>query len=124
MNAEGKVSMNSGKILFTTCLMISPMLLAAEEQNGHQLTASGEIQFKPASEAAFDRSGEMVSHKILPGGVLMAEHNGSLGNVTVARLGADGRVETLCTTNHNAAKAWMAGENIARPDAILHLEEK
>ena len=55
---------------------------------------------------------------------MMAEHNGTMGNVTVARLGADGRLETLCTTDEKAAKTWMAGEDESPRMATLNLEDK
>ena len=102
--------MSPKKNLFFICLLINPLLLVAEEQKGHKHTPGGEIAFRPSSRAAFDHSGQLVTHRILADGSMMAEHNGSLGNVTVARLGPDGKVETFCTTDEEAAKSWMAGE--------------
>jgi len=83
----------------------------AEEQEEHRYTAKEQITFAPSSLSAFDRSGKSVKHSILADGSLMAEHNGSLGHVMVARLGPDGKVETYCTTHEDAAISWMAGKN-------------
>jgi len=103
------IIMRLEKYLFLVCLLISPQLLLAENKEGHKYTAKEDIAFTPSSQAAFDRSGQMVTHSILADGSLLAEHNGSLGHVTVARLGPDGSVETYCTTHSDAANSWMAG---------------
>jgi hypothetical protein len=46
--------------------------------------------------------------------------------VTVARLGANGVVETYCTGDMDAAKAWMAGEFDVNPATAvtINLEEQ
>ena len=114
------------KHLFLVCLLVTPPLLGAEEQKGHAYTAREHIAFVPSSQAAFDRSGRMVKDIVLPDGSVMAEHNGSLGNVTVARMGADGSVETYCTTDAYAAKSWMAGNEASKSAVPLNVlvEEK
>ena len=58
---------------------------------------------------AFDHSGHTIGHSKNEDGSRMAQHHGTLGHVTVARLGADGKIETICTTEENTARAWMAG---------------
>ena len=42
------------------------------------------------------------------------ENNGGAGNVTVARLGPDGNIETYCTTDITVARSWMAGEGASQ----------
>jgi hypothetical protein len=115
--------MKPKKFLFLFCLSVAPLFVMAEEQKGQWFPTRDEISFAPSSEAAFDRSGKLVSHKTLAGGALIAEHNGSLGNVTIARLGPDGKVETFCTTDEEAAKSWMSGEEIEAPIATLNIHD-
>jgi hypothetical protein len=85
------------------------MVFAAEEA-AHRYTAKERIAFSPATKRAFDRSGKTITHSTRADGSSSTEHNGSMGNVTVARMGPDGTVETYCTSDEPAAKAWMAGE--------------
>lgn len=108
------------KLLLLVCLFLSPLFVAAEEKVGHKFTAKGRIVFAPTSQAAFDHSGTLVSQTVLADGSMMAEHNGSLGNVTVARLGSDGKLETFCTSDEDAAKSWMAGEDMVTNPASLN----
>lgn len=117
---KGMQTVNLKYFLVVCGLLSLPALAPASEDR----TATGEtIEFAPVSKAAFDRSGTRVSHRFLPGGAMLAEHNGTMGHVTVARLGADGRMETLCTTDENAARAWMADEPVHRPKhAVLRLD--
>ncbi len=96
---------------FAVCTVLAlPQSLAAAEQTGHRYTPKEQIVFTPATMLAFDHSGKMLVHKVNADGSSITEHNGSLGNVTVARLGPDGKIETFCTTDILAATAWMAGE--------------
>ena len=111
--------MSFRKHLIIATLLINPVLLAAEAQKEHKYTAREEIVFAHSSRVAFDRSGKILTHSIQADGSLRAEHNGSLGNVTVARLGANGEMETFCTTDEAAARSWMAGEHGVKPDASL-----
>ena len=67
-----------------------------------------EFEFSSSTLAAFDRSGKQVTHQTLPNGTVIAEHNGTLGHVMVARVGADGRIETFCTEHEILARNWMA----------------
>jgi len=64
---------------------------------------------------AFDRSGKFVTRRTLTDGSKVTEFNGSMRSVTVARMGADGKIETYCTTDMEAARSWMAGEFDTRP---------
>lgn len=115
------VAVNAKLLLVLTGLLVTPPCIAAEAGDSQRFTDKDQIEFSPSSKLAFDRSGNRVSHLFLTGGVMLAEHNGSMGNVTVARLGADGALETFCTTSEAAAKAWLAGEGLAAPIQELHL---
>lgn len=100
---------------FTGFLSVIPVLFlpltsTAAEQDKHSYTPKDQITFAPATMAAFDHSGKKITHRTLADGSLATEHNGTMGNVTVARLGPDGKIETFCTTDSEAARAWMAGE--------------
>ena len=118
--------MSLGTRLLFLVLLVNPILLMAEQQQTQSYTPAEQILFAPSSQIAFDRSGKYVSEHTLVDGTIMAHHHGSIGNVTVARLGANGVIETYCTTDMNAAKAWMAGEFDVDPSTTvtLNLEEK
>ena len=74
-----------------------------------QLPDRASIRLAPATERAFDRSGQLVTRRTLPNGAQVAEHNGTMQNVTVARIGEDGKIETFCTTEQEAALDFLAG---------------
>lgn len=102
-----------GILLLVFLLSFSPALLAAGAGE-HKYTPREQIEFEPSTLAAFDHSGEKVTYRTLADGTEVAEHNGTIGNVTVARLGPDGKIETLCTSDEEAARAFMAGEDIIK----------
>jgi len=91
--------------------LTTSQLLVAAGPSEHKFTAKDQIKFAPETNLAFDHSGAQVTHSTLANGTQVAEFNGSMGNVTVARLAADGSIETFCTTDASAARAWMAGED-------------
>jgi hypothetical protein len=99
-------------------LSVSQLSVAAEPAE-HSYTPSEQISFAPATMTAFDRSGKFITQRLLAGGTTISEHNGSMGNVTVARVGPDGKVETFCTGDASAARSWMAGELGKQPDTSL-----
>ena len=92
------------------CVFTGSQLVFAVEEAEHRYTAKESIAFSPATKRAFDRSGKTITHSRRADGSSSSEHNGSMGNVTVARMGPDGTVETYCTGDESAASAWMAGE--------------
>ena len=104
------------KILALICLVASPLLAMAVEEAEHQYTSKEIIIFPPEAMVAFDRSGKFVTSRTLADGSTITEFNGSMVNVTVARLGPDGKVETYCTSNAEAARSWMAGEFDTKPE--------
>jgi len=103
------------KILALICLVASPPLAMAVEEAEHQYTSKEKIIFSPEAMVAFDRSGKYVTSRTLADGSTITEFNGSMMNVTVARLGPDGKIETYCTSDSEAARSWMAGEFDTRP---------
>jgi hypothetical protein len=111
--------MKTSSHLLFICSLITPLLVFAKDSAD---TPEERIEFSASSQRAFDRSGHVVTHHILPGGTVMAKHNGSVGNITVARRAADGTIETFCTTDLAAAKAWMAGDNPSESHTTLFLE--
>ena len=96
------------------CLLVFPQVLIAAGPTEQKFTPKDQIKFTPSTKAAFDHSGTNVIHSTLADGSRFADHNGSMGNVTVARLGADGSMETFCTSDEEAARAWMAGEDTGK----------
>jgi hypothetical protein len=80
-----------------------------------------EIRFDAATERAFDHTGKHLSVSHKPDGTTLTEFNGSFQNVTVARIGADGKVETFCTTDQQAALRFMAGE-VVETETTTRLE--
>ena len=98
-------------------LAFSQVIIAAGPCE-QKYTPKDQIKFAASTQAAFDHSGDRITHSTLADGSQVAEHNGSLGNVTVARLGPDGTMETFCTSDEDAARAWMAGEDIGKDKAL------
>ena len=102
--------MSSLKCLSLVFFLVSPQILLATEQDQHRYTQKEQIEFTEATRTAFDHSGKPQTHASFAGGSAAAENHGSAGNVTVARRGPDGKIETFCTTDIAAAQSWMAGE--------------
>jgi len=113
--------MNHIKYLVLVCIMCGPQLGFAAEGAGVQYTAKEQIEFSPGSMKAFDHSGKLVKHSVHADGSESADHNGSMGNVTVARIGLDGTIETFCTSDVEAAKAFMAGESHTVSGSVINL---
>lgn len=97
-----------------------PHAINAAGQDHPGYTLEENIEFSNVTRTAFDHSGQRVIRSTLADGTQVADHNGSMGNITVARMGADGNIETFCTTDETAAKAWMAGEGGKKPVASLN----
>ncbi len=112
------------KPLFYICFLTAPLLVSAEDTKVSGYTAREKVEFTASSRRAFDRSGNPVVHHTLPDGSLMTKHHGSIGNITVARRGPDGIIETFCTTDAEAARAWMAGEDLAYGLNALNLDNE
>jgi len=92
------------------CILTCPQVLIAVESGEHRYTPKEQIVFSPAAITAFDRTGKYASSRTLADGSRLTEYNGGMMNITVARMGPDGKVETYCTGSAEAARAWMAGE--------------
>lgn len=98
------------RYLSLLCILASPQPLIAAEPGEHRYTPKEQIAFSPAVLVAFDRTGKYATSRTLADGSTITEYNGSMMNVTVARLGPDGKVETYCTGSEEVARSWMAGE--------------
>ncbi len=95
-------------------LIAFPFSLAAGEAAESLVIQKQVITFAPATLKAFDHSGKAVIHKTRQDGSQSAEHQGTHGHVMVARMSADGSIETYCTTRESAASSWLAGEEVAQ----------
>lgn len=78
-------------------------------------TPRAEVRFDQATARAFDRSGRYVTATQRADGLVLTELNGSFQNVTVARVGPGGTIETYCTTSQEDATRWMAREGDVPP---------
>ena len=105
-------------VLSLICLLAFSQALVAAGPVEHKYTPREQIEFSDSTRAAFDHSGATVIHSTLADGSQFADHNGSMGNVTVARLGADGTMETFCTSDEDVARAWMAGEDVGKDKTL------
>jgi len=101
--------------------LVCPQVLLAAGSVEHKYAPKGQIKFSPTTMVAFDRSGSKVTHRTMADGSQSADYKGTMGSVTVARMGADGNIETFCTTSEVAARAWMAGEDGARTAKVLNV---
>ena len=110
-------------ILFILLMALSPVVLAAGGPGEQQYPAQEDIRFSPAVERAFDYSGDLVTQITLPDGTVFASHNGTMQNVTVARVGPDGNIQTLCTSSRAEAAAFLAGIDIRNTDPIVVLPQ-
>ena len=105
--------------LFAVLMFLFPLtVVAANSENSDK-----KVQFQPETEVAFDHSGKFITHKTEADGVQTADNNGSMQNVTVARLGANGKIETFCTTDKAAAVAWMNAAP-GKPPVDINMKEK
>lgn len=91
-------------------LPLIPPLAEAAETPRLPATPAAEIDFGDVTVRAFDRSGKHVTASTRSDGTTAIALNGSFQNVTVARVGPDGSIETHCTTDEHTARAWMARE--------------
>ena len=100
-------------------ILVSPPILLAAEQDRHRYTQKDQIEFTETTRTAFDHSGKPLTRTLQVSGSQVVENNGSAGNVTVARLGPDGNIETYCTTDIEAARSWMAGEGASQATVTI-----
>mgnify|MGYP001813021798 FL=1 len=104
---------NIGRLLLLIAFVLpNPLVADGQPGSGEVLTASR--SFSPVTRMAFDHKGVVVTHSMRANGVKEAEHHGTLGHVTVARIGADGKLEVLCTSGEDTARTWLAGEDQSR----------
>ena len=111
--------MSSLKYLPLIFILISPQTLLEIEKDKHRYTHKDQIVFTKATRAAFDHSGQSLTRTLNVDGSVAVDNNGSAGNVTVARLGPDGNIETYCTTDIEAARSWMAGEGASQATVTI-----
>jgi hypothetical protein len=95
-------------LVFVLIALVLPFGVLAAGPVDVPATPLEEIHFDSATVRAFDRSGQYVSSQTHADGSVETQLNGSFQNVTVARMGPGGEIETYCTTNDQDAKNWMA----------------
>lgn len=93
---------------FACVALAVPFSILAAGPSEVPSTPLEDIQFDEATLKAFDRSGQFVTTRTHADGSIETELNGSFQNVTVARIGPGGTIETYCTTDDRDAKNWMA----------------
>lgn len=102
--------------LISCLIVLLPLALNAADPTKVPRTPLDQIHFDPSTTRAFDRSGKYVTTRVKADGTVQTEVNGSFQNVTVARMGPNGDIETYCTTSEQDAKNWMARVD-GRPDS-------
>lgn len=112
--------MSSFKYLSLFLFLVCPQILFAAGQDQHRYTQKEQIEFTETTRTAFDHSGKPQTHASFAGGSAAVENHGSAGNVTVARRGPDGNIETFCTTDITTAQSWMAGEIATRTTVSIN----
>lgn len=65
------------------------------------------VEFDAKTKKAFDRTGKHVTFSKAHDGADRISLNESFQHVTVGRLGADGRIETLCTGSEEEARRFL-----------------
>jgi len=115
--------MRKSLIFIILLMMLSPVVLAAGGPGERQYPAQRDITFSSTVERAFDYSGDLVTQVTLPDGTVFASHNGTMQNVTVARMGPDGDIQTLCTSSRAEATAFLAGVGIRSTDPSVDLPQ-
>ena len=81
------------------------------------------IEFDARTLKAFDRTSQYVTRSRAPDGASRVHFNESFQYVTVARVGADGKIEILCTSSEEEAQRFLSFEkpvslNSAPPDEV------
>jgi len=66
------------------------------------------VDFDARTLKAFDRTGKHVTLSRAHDGADRISFNESFQHVTVGRLGADGRIETLCTGSEEEARRFLS----------------
>ena len=72
--------------------ILSPLSSAVAQTFDVPSTPREAIVFSNETEVAFNHSGKRVTSRSMPDGTVVSDHNGSLQNVTVARIGPDGQI--------------------------------
>jgi hypothetical protein len=100
--------MNIPTSVLTLAAIVTPLTATSAGPSEVPATPRESIVLSEATELAFDRSGRFVTTETRPDGSIISHHNGSMQNVTVARVGPDGQIETFCTTDKEKAVDWIA----------------
>ena len=107
--------------LLIICALIYPYKLFAADQPEQPDLPRPSKPFSAGTMKAFDHSGRAVTQSVRADGSRMADHHGTSGHVTMARFGADGSIETYCTTHETVARSWMAGEVGKKPATLPNI---
>ena len=100
--------MNIPTSVLTLAAIVTPLTATSAGPTEVPATPRELIVLSEATELAFDRTGRFATTETRPDGSIISHHNGSLQNVTVARVGPDGQIETFCTTDKERAVDWLA----------------
>ena len=103
--------MTKSRLVVVFFTLLFPLVLIAAEPTKVPRTPLDQVHFDASTTRAFDRSGRYVTTRVKANGTVETELNGSFQNVTVARMGPGGEIETYCTTDEQDAKNWMARED-------------
>lgn len=108
---RGRLSSATGPLLVSILVsfLALPALALAQDPGDIAFPDRSEIELGAETERALDRSGSAHVESVTPDGLVLMDHNGAMQNVTVARLGPGGEIETLCTSSREEALDFLAG---------------
>ncbi|MEE4175788.1 MAG: hypothetical protein V2I57_16205 [Xanthomonadales bacterium] len=115
--ASPRACFPAAKVLLLFSFITFPAITLAQDPGVIEFPDRSEIDLGAETERALDRSGSAHVETVTPSGVALLDHNGAMQNVTVARLGPDGKIDTLCTSNREEALDFLAG--LDRADASV-----
>ncbi len=92
------------------------MRIHIDPETGHllPLSSSPELSTK-AAMPNLSRSMEGLSPKTLPNGSVMVNLQGRFQNATIARIGSDGKVHTICTEDARTAQRFLNEDEVGSP---------
>jgi glucose/arabinose dehydrogenase len=86
------------------------MRVAIQPESGDLVPPSPEQAAELDALAGTPKATEPPRVEVLPDGTVLVDTRGRLESYSVARIGADGRIETGCTPDVDAAKRFLNGQ--------------
>lgn len=97
--------MKSKIIVLLSLCMFSINLFAQQNTNDYSDKIGGKTSKLLSRE---------IKTSISPDGQISLDSSQSFSSVTMTRIGADGKLETLCTADKEKARSFLAGEELTQ----------